>query len=198
MGIMQMLPPALGWLWRLTAPRGHNNPSIVDTEGMTSEGIGSYGYFLTGSVVKQANLLLEQVLRTPNTRYVLIPNQHIGCYAVGFMPQWIAREYIARRGSAQFKQNHLVEARCALLGYSLKDLKMDGQFVNRAFLQPETQPEMGADGYDKGAQMLTDFFKRELEKFNVPELNPLGKKIIEACMNDAPLQTYLDFIPMKY
>ncbi|MCL2694169.1 MAG: DUF4914 family protein, partial [Oscillospiraceae bacterium] len=94
-GLFHILPPALGWLWRLVAPRGHANPSIVETEGMTSEGIGSYGYFLTGSVVKQANLLLDQVLSTPNTRYVLIPNQHVGCYKVGFMPQWIAREYIA-------------------------------------------------------------------------------------------------------
>jgi hypothetical protein len=197
-GLMQILPPSLGWLWRLTAPRGHNNPSIVDTGGMTSEGIGSYGYFLTGSAVKQANLLLEQILNTPNTRYILIPNQHIGSYKVGFMPQWITREYIARRGSARFKQEHLIPARLPLLGYSLESLKVDGQFVRKAFLRPETQSEVGLDGYDKGAKILIDFFKKELEKFNAPELNPLGKKIIEVCLNDGTLEDYIALIPMKY
>jgi hypothetical protein len=197
-GLFHILPPALGWLWRLVAPRGHANPSIVETEGMTSEGIGSYGYFLTGSVVKQANLLLDQVLSTPNTRYVLIPNQHVGCYKVGFMPQWIAREYIARRGSAKFKPENLSKAPCPLLGYSLESLKVDGQFVNKAFLQPHTQPEIGMDGYNKGAKVLSDFFKRELAKFDTPELNPTGKKILDLCMNDAPLEEYLKIIPIKF
>ena len=198
MGLMHILPPALGWLWRLVAPRGHANPSIVETEGMTSEGIGSYGYFLTGSVVNQANLLLEQVLATPNTRYVLLPNQHVGCYAVGFKPQWIAREYIARRGSAKFKPDNLVKARCDLLGYCLGSLKIDGQFVPKAFLQPKKQPEIGLDGYDKGAKILSAFFKKELAKFDKPGLDPIGKKILDLAMNDAPLQDYIDIIPIKF
>jgi hypothetical protein len=198
LGLINILPPALGWLWRLVAPRGHANPSIVETEGMTSEGIGSYGYFLTGSVVKQANLLLEQVINTPNTRYVLIPNQHIGCYKVGFKPQWIAREYIARRGSSKFRQESLHEARCPLLGFNLQSLKVDGQFVPKAFLQPETQPEIGFEGYDKGAKVLSDFFKKELAKFDTPELSPLGKQILDCCMNDGSLEDYLKFIPIKF
>ncbi|MCL2697889.1 MAG: DUF4914 family protein [Oscillospiraceae bacterium] len=198
MGLMHILPPALGWLWRLVAPRGHANPSIVESEGMSSEGIGSYGYFLTGSVVRQANLLLEQVINTPNTRYVLLPNQHIGCYAVGFKPQWVAREYIARRGGAKFKPENLVKARCDLLGYCLGSLKVDGQFVPKAFLQPEKQPEIGLDGYDKGAKILSAFFKKELAKFDKPELNPIGKRILDCAMNDAPLQEYIDIIPIKF
>jgi hypothetical protein len=198
MGMMQILPPALGWLWRLTAPRGHDNPSIVGPAGMQSEGIGSYGFFLTGSVVKQANLLLKQVLATPNTRYVLIPNQHIGCYKVGFMPQWIVREYISRRGSAKFKQSHLVPARLPLLGYCLDNMKIDGQDIRKAFLRPETQAELGTNGYDEGAKILSEFCKKELAKFNTPELDPLGKKILDCCLNDAPLSEYLNLIPMRY
>jgi hypothetical protein len=198
LGLFHILPPALGWLWRLVAPRGHANPSIVDDGEPSSEGIGSYGYFLTGSIVKQANLLLEQVINTPNTRYVLIPNQHVGCYKVGFKPQWIAREYIARRGSAKFRRDSLNEARCPLLGYSLDSLKVDGQFVNKAFLSPETQPEIGLDGYDKGAKVLTEFFKKELKKFDTPELDPLGKKILDCCMNDGTLEDYLSFIPIRF
>lgn len=32
LGFFHLLPPSLAWLWRLVAPRGHANPSIVDTE----------------------------------------------------------------------------------------------------------------------------------------------------------------------
>lgn len=198
MGMLHILPPALAWLWRLVAPRGYNNPSIIDSQGMTSEGVGSYWPFATGKRVEQANLLLKQIINAPNTRYVLIPNQHIGNYKVSFMPEWISREYIARRGGAKFKQEHLVKARCSILGYTLDSLKVDGQYIRKAFLQPETQKEVGIEGYDAGAAILTDFFKKELEKFNVPELDPIGKKIIECCLNNGTLEDYLDIIPMRY
>ena len=198
MGIMHILPPALAWLWRLVAPRGYNNPSIIDSQGMTSEGVGSYWPFATGKMVTQANLLLDQILQSTNTRYVLIPNQHIGAYEVSFMPEWISREYIARRGSAKFKPEHLVEARCPLLGFGLDSLKVDGQYIRRAFLRPETQQEVGIEGYDAGAEILTDFFKQELAKYNTDDLNPLGKQIIEMFFKGATVQDYLEIIPMRY
>ncbi len=198
MGIMHILPPALAWLWRLVAPRGYNNPSIIDSQGMTSEGVGSYWPFATGKMVTQANLLLDQILQSTNTRYVLIPNQHIGAYEVSFMPEWISREYIARRGSAKFKPEHLVEARCPLLGFGLDSLKIDGQYIRRAFLRPETQQEVGNEGYDAGAAILTEFFKQELVKYNTDELNPLGKQIIEMFMKGATVQDYLEIMPMRY
>jgi len=197
MGMIHLLPPALGWLWRLVAPRGHNNPSIVDTAGMTSEGVGSFWPFATGEMYTYANLLLDQIVNTPSTRYMLFPNQHVGCYKVGFMPQWIAREYIARRGSAKFRQEHLVEARFPLLGYCLDSLKIDGQFIRQTFLRPETQGEVGLEGYDAGAKILGDFFKSELKKFGSPHLDSLGKKIIKCCMDDAPLAEYIKLIPMR-
>jgi hypothetical protein len=197
-GLFQILPPAVAWLWRLVAPRGHNNPSVTQTTGMGSEGVGSYWPFATGKMVTQANLLLDQILNTSSTRYVLIPNQHIGAYKVGFMPQWIAREYIARRGSAKFKPDQLKAARCPLFGYSLATLKLDGTFIPMAFLQPETQAEIGIEGYDKGAQLMTNFFKDELNKYLTPELNPLGRQIIEYCLRDATSDEYCDLIPMRY
>lgn len=198
MGIVHVLPPALAWLWRLVAPRGYNNPSIIDSKGMSSEGVGSYWPFATGKKVTQANLLLEQILNSTSTRYVLIPNQHIGAYEVGFMPQWIAREYIARRGGAKFKPGLLEEARCVLLGYGLESLKIDGQYIRKAFLKPEMQSELGIEGYDKGAKMLVEFFKKELEQYNTPELHPLGQQIIQCFMNDGTLQEYIDLIPMRF
>jgi len=198
LGMFHIIPPALAWLWRLVAPRGHNNPSIISSEGISSEGVGSYWPFATGKFVRQANLLLEQIVNTPNTRYILIPNQHIGVYQVGFMPEWISREYIARRGSAKIKPEHLIPARLPLLGYCLESIKVDGQYIRQTFLRPELQAEIGIEGYDKGAKILNDFFKEELVKFNTPELLPLGKKIIETCLNNGTLEDYIDIIPMNY
>ncbi len=198
MGFFHVLPPALAWLWRLVAPRGHANPSITNTEGMTSEGVGSYWPFATGRIVDQSNLLLDQVLRTSNTRYILTPNQHVGAYKVGFKAQWITREYLARRGSAQYDTDRLVESRCPLLGYSLQSLKVDGTRINKGLLQVQYQPEVGEKAYDKGAKILGDFFKRELEKFLVDDLNPLGRKIIECCLDDGTVDDYIKFIPINY
>ena len=60
---------------------------------MGSEGVGSYWPFATGRRGDQANLLLDQFRRYTDTRYILCPNQYIGAWHVGFMAQWVAREY---------------------------------------------------------------------------------------------------------
>lgn len=196
-GCLHILPPALAWIWRLVAPRGHANPSITDSEGMTSEGVGSYWPFATGKMVDQANLLLEQIINTPSTRYVLIPNQHIGSYEVGFNAQWIAREYLARKGSAKFKPEQIVESRCSLLGYSLNRLRVDGYNIPKGLLQTNYQLSVGEEAYDQGAKILKDFFKRELTKFNTDELLPLGREIINCFMNDGTVDDYVKLISMK-
>ncbi|OON96471.1 MAG: DUF4914 domain-containing protein [Epulopiscium sp. Nele67-Bin005] len=196
-GLFHILPPALAWLWRLVAPRGHANPSILDSEGMKSEGVGSYWPFATGKRVVQANLLLDQILNTPSTRYILIPNQHIGAYEVGFMSQWIAREYLARRGSVKFKQEQLVESRCSLLGYSIENLKIDGINLPKVLLRTDMQPEIGKVGYDKGAEILSDFFKTELKTYLTDDLHLLGKEIIECCLNDGTIEDYIKLIPIR-
>ena len=77
LGYLHILPPALAWLWRLVAPRGHANPSITDNAGLASEGVGSYWPFATGRFVDHANLLLRQIQQTPKVRYSLTPNQHV-------------------------------------------------------------------------------------------------------------------------
>ncbi|MGL4799508.1 MAG: DUF4914 family protein [Cellulosilyticaceae bacterium] len=197
MGMFHILPPALAWLWRLVAPRGHANPSILDSEGMKSEGVGSYWPFATGKRVDQANILLEQILNTPSTRYILIPNQHIGAYEVGFMSQWIAREYLARRGSVKFVPEQLEASRCPLLGYTLGNLKVDGMDLPKVLLRTHLQPEVGEEGYDKGATILGDFFKRELEAYLTEDLHPLGRQIIECCLNDGTIEDYNQILPIR-
>ncbi len=195
-GLFHILPPALAWLWRLVAPRGYDNPSITDTEGMSSEGVGSYWPFATGKMVDQANLLLKQILETPNTSYILVPNQHVGTYNVGFMPQWIAREYLARRGGARFPMDKLKKSECSLLGYTINSMKVEGTQIPRYLLEVDRQHEVGSIGFKKGAIILTDFFKEELSKFLTPELDPLGRRIIECCLNDGSIEEYIDLISM--
>ena len=193
-GLFHILPPSLAWLWRLVAPRGHDNPSIVETEGMSSEGVGSYWPFATGRRVDQANLLFNQFRDNTATSYVLIPNQYIGAWKVGFMPQWIAREYLARRGNAKFRPEQIRNARSPLLGYTMHQLQIEGRMVARWFLQVDTQPEVGEEAYDIGAGILNNFFKECLQDFLEPDLDPLGRKIIDCCLQDGTIEDYETFI----
>ena len=192
-GFMHYLPPALAWLWRLVAPRGHANPSITDTEGMSSEGVGSYWPFATGRRVDQANLLLSQILETPKTGFVLMPNQHVGAWRVGFMPQWLSREYLARRGGVRFRAEQLTPARCTLLGYALFYMQVEGTQIPHWLLEVNQQSEVGDDGYDAGAEMLWDFFARELSLLATQaDLLPKGREIIDCCLGRGSLADFED------
>ena len=193
-GVLHVLPPALAWLWRLVSPRGHANPSIVLTEGMSAEGVGSYWPFATGKRVIQANMLLKQIIATPKIRYILTPNQHIGAWEVGFMPQWLAREYLARRGGAWFTRKQITPARSPLLGYALREMMIEGQLLEKEFLQVDRQPEVGVEAYDRGSEMLVSFFREYLAKYLEPELLPQGRKIIECFMSGGTLEDYCSFI----
>lgn len=152
-GMFHKLPPALAWLWRLVAPRRHANPSIVATEGMSSEGVGSCWPFATGRRVDQANLLLNQIIETPKVRYILTPNQHIGAWEVGFMPQWITREFLARRGGARFTEKQMKPSRCPLL-VSPSSIFMEGRTLGVWFFEVNQQPEVGTAAYDRGAEIF--------------------------------------------
>ena len=195
-GILHILPPALAWLWRLVAPRGDANPSITDTPDLASEGVGSYWPFATGKYINHANLLLKQIIDTPKTRHLLFPNQHIGVWEVGFMPQWLSREYIARRGIAEFKPEQLTPARSSLLGYTPSTIQIEGTRIPKGFVNVEKQPEIGTDGYDAGAEIMYEFFKRELPKFLTSEIDSLGRKIISCCLDKGKVEDYLNLIPM--
>jgi hypothetical protein len=199
LGLFHVIPPALAWLWRLVAPRGHGNPSIVDTSGgLSSEGVGSYWPFATGRRVDQANLLLTQIQQTTDTAFILIPNQHLGAWEVGFAPQWIVREYLARRGSAKFRPEQVVPARCPLLGYTPQQVVVEGSGLPPYLLRVELQPEVGTDGYDVGAAQLEAFFAQQLKKFyDEPDLLPLGRRIISCCLLKGSIDDYNSLIPVR-
>jgi len=194
LGLFHVLPPALAWLWRLVAPRGHDNPSITDEQAMSSEGVGSYWPFTTGRKVDQANLLLQQFLDCRDTRYILTPNQHVGAWETGFMPQWLARDYLARRGAAPFLSGQLVQSRCHLLGYTLRRMRIEGTVIPEWLFQTELQAEVGVEAYDAGAVILRDFFHKQLKLFLQPELHELGRCIIQCCLEGGTLEDYENFI----
>ncbi|MCL6613648.1 MAG: DUF4914 family protein [Firmicutes bacterium] len=189
-GYLHFLPPALAWLWRLVAPRGFANPSITETPALSSDGVGSYGPFLSGRYVDHANLLLRQMRSTPLVRYTLTPNQHVGAWRVSFMPEWIAREYLARRGFAPFAPGEFIPSRCELLGYTLAKFELEGSPLPEYLLRVERQPEVGIEAYDEGAEILRNFFRTELPSFLTPDLDPLGRRIIECCLDGGGLSDY--------
>ncbi len=197
-GMFHILPPALAWLWRLVAPRGHNNPSIVASAGMQSEGVGSFWPFATGKRVTHANMLLKQIIETPRTNFTLVPNQNIGVWKVGFKPQLLMREYLTRRGAARLRSDQVQPARCALLGYELNYLTLEGSKIPSRFLKVYNQPEVGFEGYDAGAEQLRKFFKEELQKYLEPDLLQTGRRIIDACLSDATTEEYNELVPMSY
>jgi hypothetical protein len=189
-GFFHILPPALAWLWRLTAPRGYDNPSIVDSKGLSTEGVGSYWAFATGKRAVQANFLLEQFTDCPKTCYVLTPNQHVGAWKVGFMPQWLMREYLARRGNARFAPETLRNSRCALLGEFPHQIQIEGRLLSRWFFAVESQPEVGQDAYDCGADILYNFFHDVLRQYDQQDLTGLGRKIIQCCLDRGSVDDY--------
>ncbi|MEN8155544.1 MAG: DUF4914 family protein [Bacteroidota bacterium] len=198
LGLFQILPPTLAWLWRLVAPRGHKNPSIVSSNKMESEGVGSYWPFATGKQIDHANMLLKQIIETPRTTYTLTPNQHIGVWKVGFRPQLLMREYLTRRGEARLRGDQYQPARCSLLGYELNYLTIEGSKIPSRFLKVYKQNEVGTEGYDAGAEMLESFFKEELQKFLKGDLLQTGKRIIDACLSGATVDEYNQIVPMSY
>lgn len=205
MGLLHVVPPALAWLWRLIAPRGDKNPSIGSSQaeeatiargGMVSEGVGSFWPFSTGTRVGGANLLLEQITAAYRTQYVLVPNQHVGAYHVGFSGEWLAREYLARAG--RIRRERLTPARCPLFGYALTELKIDGQVLRPTLLQPERQSQVGPEAYDAGAKVITDFFAAELPRYLTDDLDPLGREIIQTCLDGGTVADYEELTPLYY
>jgi hypothetical protein len=140
--------------------------------------------------VDHANLFLDQIIQTPKVRYILVPNQHIGCWKTSFMPQWIAREYLARRGGAKFTRKQAKVSRCPLLGYTPGTISVEGRVIGPWFFEVHQQPEVGVEAYDKGAMILQEFFERELRQFLVEDMLPVGREIIECCLSRGSVEDY--------
>lgn len=133
---------------------------------------------------------MRQFQQTLKTRYILIPNQHVGAWETGFTPQWLARDYLARRGHARFLSDQLAPARSPLLGYALKSMRIEGALIPPWLLQVDLQPEVGPAAYDEGARRLRQFFHEQLATFLEPDLDAIGRQIIECCLSDGSVYDY--------
>ena len=80
---------------------------------------------------------------------MLIPNQYIGAWRVGFMGEWIAREYLARRGSARFHRDQLSECSLPLLGYVPQQIRVEGSLIPPVFLHVEDQLQGGPEVFEE-------------------------------------------------
>ena len=72
-------------------------------------------------------------------------------------------------------------------------MRLEGQAVPMGYLHPYMQPELGIGGYDAGAGLINDFFRRQLQLYLTDELDREGREIIELCMASAPVEEYLRF-----
>ena len=135
-------------------------------------------------------------MNSPNTTNVLIPNQHIGAYHVGFMGEWLSREYLcpppwhgAREASG---------AR-ALRAVRLRARRDEARRPVRPsdLPAPRDAVQAGTEGYDAGAKILADFHREQVAQFVCDDLDPLGKEIIDCCLHDGTLDDYLALTPMK-
>ena len=148
-GVFHILPPSLAWLWRLVSPRGHANPSIVDTEGMTSEGVGSYWPFATGRRVDQANLLLRQFADNTADASHPVPQPAHWRLARGLHAA-VDRARVSgptRRGEVPSRSDHPRDARCWATPCTNAGR---GSEITHWFLQVEKQREVGPTATTRG------------------------------------------------
>jgi len=67
--------------------------------------------------------------------------------------------------------------------------------IEKFLLKPELQSQVGTEAYDKGAQILIDFFKKELnDYYKDPDIIPLGKQIIECCLSNGTVNEYMNLL----
>ena len=121
-------------------------------------------------------------------------------YRIGFAGEWIAREYLARRGGVVREETAGTWRKMSAVWL------FAGRNENRWADDPSEVPatgtavasKLGEEGYDKGAKIITDFFKEELEQYTTcRSWTRWEERSIELCMNDAPLEAYLELTPIK-
>ena len=170
-------------------------------------------YYLTGNEDVNAVLVMD----APGGASVLfLPTQSAGeirsdgknwlsqgdqAKARGFtaiLPLTDLSEYLARRGGGRLRPEELTPARCPLFGYTLTEMKIDGQLVRPTFLRPELQSQVGLEAYDAGARIITDFFASELRQFLTDDLDPLGRQIIEVCLRNGSVEEYAALTPVYF
>ena len=189
-GLCHVLPWQVAWIWNLLAPRGHANPSIVGNGALESEGVGSYRAFNPGREVDQANLLLVLMQRATNTQHLLIPNQNIGRWEVGYGSQWFVREFVTRKAAGPaFYPSEIEPAHLNLFGYELVSASLDGQSVDPELLHPVKQ--YGMNAYNRGKESFMGFARPILQRFAThPDIHPTGRKILQWALKGGRIREF--------
>jgi hypothetical protein len=74
-------------------------------------------------------------------------------------------------------------------------MQVEGTQISNWFLRVETQPEVGEEGYDAGAKILTDFFHKLISPYlDESDLHPIGRRAIEACLDGATVDDYQELL----
>jgi hypothetical protein len=71
---------------------------------------------------------------------------------------------------------------------------IEGQTIPEWFFQVDKQTDVGQQSYDEGAAVLETFFKKNLSYFLEPDLHPLGRRIIDCCMEGGSIEDYMSLI----
>ena len=79
----------------------------------------------------------------------------------------------------------------------MKTVVIEGQTIPSVLLRVEKQQDVGVAAYDEGARQLTEFFHQELKQFLQPDLNPIGRKIIECCLAGGSVEDYTALLPIN-
>ncbi len=190
-GLCHVLPWQVAWLWYLLSPRGDKNPSIIGENGkMASEGVGSYKAFSPGREVDQANLLLKMMQRANGVQHLLVPNQHIGPWSVGYGSMWFVREWLSRKpGGPCFATDELVPSPYPLFGYALRRAELKGQEVESRILRP--WEEYGRNAYQKGRTEFVAFAHPILQRFALdPDIDPIGRDILNWAIRGGRLEQF--------
>ena len=123
MGMLQVMPPSIAWLWRLVSPRGFKNPSIADTNaggGLKSRGRRLLLAVRHGPQASRRRICCSsRSCAAPKTTERADPepaHRRLSCWIHG-------RVGLARIPRAPqrrvVREKHLTPARCPLFGYAL-------------------------------------------------------------------------------
>jgi hypothetical protein len=74
-------------------------------------------------------------------------------------------------------------------------MRLEAVPIPKWCFQGEGQPEIGLEAYDRGAEILTEFFHAHVREFLEPDLSPLGRKIIECCLDGGSVADYEQVLP---
>lgn len=74
--------------------------------------------------------------------------------------------------------------------FALQQLIIEGQRGPLSMLQVDKSMTVGEQAYDIGAAELEAFFRHQLGRFTVPDLDPLGKRIIDCALSRGTVADY--------